>query len=177
MNKLILGILGTFLFAGITFAADLEAVVTESDPGESTGGISLDVTGGVAPFVFDWTGPGGFSSTAEDLTDLEAGTYSVTVTDNYCGIATLEVVVTNGDHTSIKEEMPFEISLYPNPTNGLLNIQSSVPVDIVVYNVVGEIILSAKNATQIDLGNQPRGIYMVQLTSDKGTVTRKVTLQ
>ena len=177
MNKLILGVLGTFLFAGINYAADLEAVVTESDPGESTGEINLDVTGGAAPFVFDWTGPDGFTSTDEDLTDLEAGTYIVTVIDNYCGIATLEVEVTNGNHISIKEETPFEISIYPNPTNGLVNIQSSVPVDIVVYNVVGEIILIAKNATQIDLSSQPRGIYMVQLTSDQGTVTRKVTLQ
>lgn len=177
MKKVLLGVIGTFLFVGMSYAADLEVVVTESDPGESTGEISLDVTGGAAPFVYNWTGPGGFTSTDEDLTDLEAGTYIVTVTDNYCGIATLEVEVTNGDHISIKEEAPFEISIYPNPTKGLVNIQSSVPVDIVVYNVVGEIILSAKNANQIDLSNQPRGIYMVQLTSDKGTVTRKVTLQ
>jgi hypothetical protein len=178
MKKGLLGILGTFLFAGMTYAADLEAVVTESDPGESTGEIDLEMLGGAAPFVFDWTGPDGFTSSDEDLTDLEAGTYIVTVTDNYCGVATLEVEVTNASQVSIKEEeTPFEISIYPNPTKGLVNIQSSVPVDIVVYNVVGEIILSAKNADQIDLSNQPHGIYMVQLTSDEGTVTRKVTLQ
>ncbi len=177
MKKVLLGVLGIFLFTGMSYAADLEAAVVDSDPGESTGEINLDVTGGASPFVYNWTGPGGFTSTDEDLTGLEAGTYIVTVTDQYCGTATLEVEVTNGNHSSIDEETPFEISVYPNPTNGLVNIQSSVPVNIVVYNVVGEKILTATNTKQIDLSNQPRGIYMVQLSSDKGVVTRKVTLQ
>jgi hypothetical protein len=158
-------------------AADLEAVIVETDPGESIGEINLDVLGGVAPFVYNWTGPGGFTSADEDLTALAAGTYIVTVTDQFCGVATLEVEVTNTNTSSIDEEVPFEISLYPNPTSGLVNIQSSVPVDIVVYNVIGEVISSAKNAKQFDLSDQPSGIYMVQLTSDEAVITRKVTLQ
>ena len=177
MKKVILGVFGCFLYAGIGMAADLEAMVVETDPGESIGEINLDVLGGVAPFVFNWTGPGGFTSTDEDLSDLAAGTYIVTVTDQFCGVATLEVVVTNTNTSSIDEEAPFEVSIYPNPTNGIVNIQSNVPVDIVVYNVIGGVIGSAKNAKLFDLSDQPRGIYMVQLTSESGTVTRKVTLQ
>lgn len=176
MKKVVFGILSLFLGMG-TMAADLEAVIVDSDPGESTGEIDLTVSGGVAPFVYNWTGPGGFSSTDEDLTGLVAGTYTVTVTDNYCGIAVLEVEVTNGVHTSIDENPKFELSVYPNPTTGVVFLRSNEVIDVVVYNVVGERVMAANNVKQIDLSDQPRGIYMIQVSSDKGIITRKVTLQ
>jgi hypothetical protein len=50
--------------------------------GQHNGSIDLTATGGTAPVSYSWTGPGGFSSTQEDLTGLGAGTYIVTVTAN-----------------------------------------------------------------------------------------------
>lgn len=51
------------------------------------GSIDLTTTGGQAPFQYDWTGPNGFASSLEDLTDLIAGTYSVAISDaNGCSI-------------------------------------------------------------------------------------------
>ena len=53
--------------------------------GGSDGSIDVTVTGGVGPYSFAWTGPNGFTATTEDITDLEAGNYSLTVTDaNSC---------------------------------------------------------------------------------------------
>jgi gliding motility-associated-like protein len=50
--------------------------------GNSTGNISLTVNGGTAPYVFDWDGVNGFSSTLEDINGLAAGNYTVLVTDD-----------------------------------------------------------------------------------------------
>ncbi|GAA4003930.1 hypothetical protein GCM10022408_14500 [Hymenobacter fastidiosus] len=71
--------------------------VTGTNPscyGGRTGAVHLTVNGGTAPFTYSWTGPNGFKATSEDLTDLVAGTYVVTVLDaNQCG-ATTQIALT-----------------------------------------------------------------------------------
>lgn len=50
--------------------------------GDHTGAIDITVTGDVIqPISYNWSGPNGFSSTNEDLTNLYAGWYKVTITD------------------------------------------------------------------------------------------------
>jgi gliding motility-associated-like protein len=50
--------------------------------GLSDGTINITVAGGSGNYNFSWTGPGGFTSTSEDLTELRAGTYIATIKDN-----------------------------------------------------------------------------------------------
>jgi gliding motility-associated-like protein len=65
------------------FDVELSSVPTDiSCFGVSDGAIDLSPSGGQLPFTFDWTGPDGFTSTDEDLADLEAGIYTVLVTDD-----------------------------------------------------------------------------------------------
>ncbi|RPI41036.1 MAG: hypothetical protein EHM46_06970, partial [Bacteroidetes bacterium] len=50
--------------------------------GEATGAVEITPSGGTPPYSFSWSGPGGFSSSAEDISGLESGTYSLTFTDS-----------------------------------------------------------------------------------------------
>jgi hypothetical protein len=43
--------------------------------------IYISLTSGKEPFSYSWTGPGGFTSNEQDVTDLAKGTYEVSVTD------------------------------------------------------------------------------------------------
>ncbi|MGC1206228.1 MAG: PKD domain-containing protein [Flavobacteriaceae bacterium] len=69
--------------------------------GDFTGVINVTATGGrateIAPGVFNyrysWTGPNGFSSSNQNLTNIESGTYNLTVTDNSGCTETLQVFV------------------------------------------------------------------------------------
>lgn len=45
------------------------------------GAIDITVSGGSGSYNFSWTGPGGFTSTSEDITGLRAGIYTATITD------------------------------------------------------------------------------------------------
>jgi len=50
--------------------------------GLSNGNIHIDITGGTAPYMFNWTGPDGFSATTQNISGLKAGTYIMQITDN-----------------------------------------------------------------------------------------------
>lgn len=59
----------------------LSAMIAGSCNSSATGSIYLDITGGTAPFSYTWSGPGGFTADTEDIGNLPAGDYTVTVTD------------------------------------------------------------------------------------------------
>lgn len=55
--------------------------------GSNDGAINLTVSGGIpfttgAPYHFSWTGPNGFTSTDEDISNLVYGSYTLRITDN-----------------------------------------------------------------------------------------------
>ncbi len=77
-----------------------EASNDASCPNESDGSIDLTVTGGSPGYTFDWDNDGtGDNDDPEDLTDLPAGTYQVTVTDAGNCSATLSTTIDDADNT------------------------------------------------------------------------------
>ncbi len=98
--------------------------------GQSTGLIDITVGNGTAPYTFAWTGPNSFSSTNEDISGLEAGVYSVTVSgsNGSCsGTSTIDIVqplpLNAGAHniTSLivcENYDPATLSLSPLPSEG-----------------------------------------------------------
>ena len=42
---------------------------------------AFSITGGLAPYSYFWTGPNGFTSTAQNINSLAAGTYNLSITD------------------------------------------------------------------------------------------------
>jgi gliding motility-associated-like protein len=62
--------------------------------GGNNGGLNLTVVGGTGPFTYAWTGPATYTSSTEDIQNVFAGIYSVTVTDaNGCSAQLSDTVV------------------------------------------------------------------------------------
>jgi hypothetical protein len=57
-------------------------IITVACGGQANWGISLTYTAPNGPHTFQWSGPGGFTSTQKDLSGLGAGDYSLTVTNS-----------------------------------------------------------------------------------------------
>jgi len=67
-------ILGTVINDGAT--------ITHATCGIDDGQIDLVPSGGTSPYSFSWTGPNSFSSTNQNISGLEQGTYSLVITDD-----------------------------------------------------------------------------------------------
>ena len=73
------------------------------------------------------------------------------------------------------------ISVYPNPSNGEFIIKSTSKIEnIKLFNVLGETIYQTTKdnlQSSINLSYQSKGIYFVQVKTEKGILNRKVVIQ
>lgn len=72
-----------------------------------------------------------------------------------------------------------EVSLYPNPTNGNLNIEAQNMNRIIVVSVLGQVILDIEiegDEYQIDMTQFNAGVYMVRIATENGVSTQRVTV-
>jgi hypothetical protein len=85
-----------------------------------------------------------------------------------------------GTPTSI-EDIRQAVQLYPNPTNGIINIQLSgneKAQRFEVYDITGKLVKTKVNTShainQIDLSELKRGTYIIRIISDSNSITRKI---
>lgn len=139
------------------------------------GEINLTVSGGSPTYNFDWDtdGNGDFDD-SEDLSNLESGTYIVTVKDS-TGCEATETIVLNSQ-VSIKESVQRFVSVYPNPTNGDLTIQTPNTFKYQVTSINGALITSGvgTNSEFISLDGVEAGVYFVSITINGTSSTIKV---
>lgn len=88
--------------------------------------------------------------------------------------------------TSIEELALNNAHIYPNPTDGQLNINVSLPaaedMSIRVFNTLGEVVWHfSENSSigglyKVDLSGKTNGIYFIEIMTANGKVTKKVIL-
>ena len=69
--------------------------------GNTLGSIDLTVTGGTTGYTYLWTGPGTFSASTEDISNLAPGIYNVMVTDSKSCTSSLSVTITSPPALSV----------------------------------------------------------------------------
>lgn len=76
---------------------------------------------------------------------------------------------------SVDETSLNDLSVYPNPTQGILNFSFTQSIDRVqVYNITGSVVLSKENVSSINLENLSDGMYMVKVSVDNNSEFIKV---
>ncbi len=132
-----------------------------------TGGDSLVADAGIFA-SYSWS----TGDTTQTLTILNEGTYSVTVTDANGCIGTDSMVVAFYTGTN-RLNIP-TINIYPNPTNGILNIQTpsiNKFEKALIINSLGQIVQSNYiTNTQLDVQALNSGVYFVQFVDDKNQI-------
>ncbi|MBN2680916.1 MAG: T9SS type A sorting domain-containing protein [Bacteroidales bacterium] len=72
------------------------------------------------------------------------------------------------------------VKIFPNPSNGLVNVSNAENTKISVYNLLGECVYisTIENSFQsIDLGNQAKGSYLIRLEGNDNAVTKIIVIE
>lgn len=78
---------------------------------------------------------------------------------------------------SVENENSQAISVYPNPTSGLINIYCNDVKRIEVINAVGQIVMDMNvvdGSASIDLSNQNVGVYMLRVITNNETIVKRI---
>ena len=81
--------------------------------------------------------------------------------------------------TDIEENTDKNIDVYPNPTNGLLNIEGQGTMHITVSNVLGQTLneMTAEGNTTLDLSSYESGMYFIRIETVSGIKVQKINLR
>lgn len=133
---------------------------------------------------FNWNFGDGYTSTEANPVHLytEPGNYEVTLTvQNYCCNSTVTEPVNVGTATAVQSPAELQVQVFPNPTDGLLNIQtgSAKPGIVKLYNHAGIVLKSfdIQQSATIDLSGFEKGMLFLQLIVDGQSYLRKVDLK
>lgn len=93
--------------------------------------------------------------------------------------------VSVSDPTGVEEMLGEEntTTIFPNPSNGIFSIQhqSTKPLTIQIFNLLGEKIYTTTNAikttSNIDMSQSPKGIYFVEIYDGEKSRTEKIVIQ
>ncbi len=115
---------------------------------------------------------------SENVSD-EIVTYTVVAKrgNNYSMPSFVIVNPSNSAGVNIVEHVK-NVSLYPNPTSGILYVELDKTFDVVVYNYQGQVVMrNYDNNGRIDMSDLSTGVYFVEIRSDNDVMIEKVIVQ
>jgi hypothetical protein len=79
-------------------------------------------------------------------------------------------------------ELETQVTIFPNPTNGILNVISemALPINYSVLDMSGRIIqsgISNQNTFHLSLENNAEGIYQLQLQNNSELKSVKIAIE
>ena len=108
------------------------------------------------------------------------GNYAVEVTTGSCVDTSACINVTN---VGVDELNASAFTIYPNPTNNVINIKVNNLQEEITYEITtiaGKQIVSGRindNITEVNLSSYPKGIYLLKINSNSSSSLRKIIKQ
>ena len=140
--------------------------------GNENGAIDLSVDGGTANYIYAWTktGDDSYSATTQDLTDLSAGTYNVTITDaSDCTTTNSFTIVEPTELIIADAGLSTEIACFGD--NGLIrvNITQATVASYTYALYQGDSVVQTTTISDLNYTfSAPAGTYEVRVTDANG---------
>ena len=165
----------------ITFiapATDLEAVVDGHNVA-LTWAASADAVSYVVKRDGETVGTVTETSFSEEIEEEGTYKYSVYAVDVNGSMSAPASVVVVLDFTGVGENAEVNVSVYPNPASGVLNIVTEANnYEYQIINSVGQVVVSgnANGRTALNV-NGLNGVYFLRIIADGDVIVRKVTVK
>lgn len=120
-------------------------------------------------------------ATSQNYTPTQSGIYVVRTTDANGCVYVYSPGYAYSTATTIDELQGKNISVFPNPSTGIfdidLNFSNPNSMRVIVYDVIGKEVMSLENSSRIDLSDFTNGIYTLSISLDnKKPFYKKVVL-
>lgn len=125
--------------------------------GASNGSITVSPSGGVGPYSYSWSAPGGATST---ISNIPAGSYTVTITDNTTGCDTI-IPFSLSDPNSPTIDSDSTNVTCPGLNNGTITINVLTSTGAPTITFPGDAPLVGTPQTDVGLA---AGVYVIQIT-------------
>ena len=79
--------------------------------------------------------------------------------------------------TAIEDISALGIVVYPNPTKDIITIETRLDIDVELYDMIGNKVISESNTKRLDLSNLSNGIYNMSILYDGNRYSKKVIKQ
>lgn len=161
------GYVGVGAYRGSSLVTMLKQINLTSSPLESSYVVTLSIRKAAnSPLV-----AGSYTAKAVYSTD---GTTWTPIEYGYDGCPTeVPFTITGGNTNSINDVSESAVRLYPNPTDGILNVEVDGLQKVEVIDAIGRIVLS-ENDGNVDMSKLNNGVYSVRITADGKTAIKKV---
>ncbi|WP_027124841.1 T9SS type A sorting domain-containing protein [Gelidibacter mesophilus] len=80
----------------------------------------------------------------------------------------------------VNENKITEVSVYPNPAHDLISVKMPANIEVTnvsLYDVLGKTIKVALNNRQINVSHLSKGLYIMMLETNAGTMTKKIIIE
>ncbi len=139
--------------------------------GNNLNGAFRDNTKRLTEFVEDFPESFGWRS-VPTMADLNADGRWDFVVGNFCGGLQLFNVYIVVNH-SVAEIEGDGISVFPNPTNGLVCIKGVSVTEVQVYNALGQLVKTVRSSSEVSMDGLPQGIYTLRIMGENGSLVNK----
>jgi PKD repeat protein len=137
------------------------------------------------PATFNWDFGNGITATVSNptVTYNSNGFYSIRlIAGNACLNDSTTDLINIIEVSLLRHEASYSISIYPNPSHGILQLKTSSNklIDLKVFNLSGQLVFEQKkikNDSEINIEFLTKGIYILDLISDEQCLRKQVLIE
>jgi hypothetical protein len=136
------------------------------------------VTGGISPYTYVWTAPGGGTNNSEDQLNITvSGNYSVAVTDANNCVVTMDSIFVGMEVAVKRDPLFIPLKVYPVPTKDELKIDLDAPVkEVIITGIDGRNMLQVRDLQNniLDVSGLDPGWYILRISDGKNWYVAKM---